>query len=357
MPSRYKNRKVVVTGGLGFIGSNLALRLARLGARVTVIDSKVPGCGGNPYNLAPEPAVRVIEHDIGSNPALEAELRGADTIFNLAGEISHIHSMQHPLRDAALNGMAQLQFLEACARWAPGVRIVYASTRQIYGIPQYLPVDELHPVRPVDFNGIHKYAAHEYHLLYTAMGRLDAAVLCLTNVYGPRVALNIPCQGFLANFLRRSLFHQPIRIFGDGHQLRDPIYVDDVVEAFLLAGAVDRLPSRVWNVGGPEPLSLAEIAEMMSAAADAPAPVYRPFPPEIKRIDIGSYASSWSRLHSDLGWRPQVLFADGIRRTLEFYRNEFAHYLKPEDIDPSCPLEMAKPMSTAAAARGSATAP
>src|SRR5205085_11931218 len=129
-------------------------------------------------------------------------------VFNLAGEISHIHSMQKPWRDAELNAMAQLRFLQNC----PKVRIVYASTRQIYGVPQYLPVDELHPVRPVDFNGIHKYAATEYHLLYTAMGKLDAAVLCLTNVYGPRMVLNIPCQGFLGNFIRRSLFDQPIEI-------------------------------------------------------------------------------------------------------------------------------------------------
>src|SRR5262249_20968035 len=160
------------------------------------------------------------------------------------------------------------------------------------------------PIHPVDFNGIHKFAAHQYHLLYTAMGRLDAAVLCLTNVYGPRVALNIPCQGFLANFLRRSLFRQPISIFGDGQQLRDPVYVDGLVEAFLLAGVVDPLPERVWNVGGPEPLSLSEIAEAVSSAAGAPLPVHRPFPSEMKRIDIGSYASSWSRLHEALGWKP-----------------------------------------------------
>jgi UDP-glucose 4-epimerase len=320
-----------------------------------VIDSKVPGCGANPYNLAAAPpGLRVIEQDIGNPSAFAGELRGLDVIFNLAGEISHIHSMERPWRDAELNAMAQLKFLEACALRVPGVRIVYASTRQIYGKPEYLPVDELHPIHPVDFNGIHKFAAHQYHLLYTAMGRLDAAVLCLTNVYGPRVALNIPCQGFLANFLRRSLFRQPISIFGDGQQLRDPVFVDDVVEAFLVAGAADRLPERVWNVGGPEPLSVAEIAETMSSAAGAPPPVFRPFPSEMKRIDIGSYASSWSRLHDALGWRPLVLFADGVRRTLDFYRFEFANYLKPEDLVPSCPLELDQSAKTATAVQRSA---
>jgi nucleoside-diphosphate-sugar epimerase len=216
---------------------------------------------------------------------------------------------------------------------------VYASTRQIYGVPRYLPVDEKHPVRPVDFNGIHKYAATEYHLLYAAMGKVDARVLCLTNVYGPRMALNIPCQGFLANFLRRSLFGQPIEIFGDGRQLRDPVYVDDVVDAFLLAGAADGISERLWNLGGPEALPLARVADTMSTMAGAAPPVFRPFPEERKRIDIGSFSSSWAKLHAALGWQPSVRFDDGICRSLEYYRREFAHYLTPEDVEPSCELE------------------
>jgi UDP-glucose 4-epimerase len=347
---------VVVTGGLGFIGSNLAVNLVQQGAHVTVIDSQVPGCGSNPHNVAIVCAdLHVIREDIANAESLGDKLRSAEVIFNLAGEISHIHSMQHPWRDADLNAAAQLKFVDACARHAPGVRMVYASTRQIYGVPQYLPVDEQHPVRPVDFNGIHKYAAHQYHLLYSAMGKVDAAVLCLTNVYGPRMALNIPCQGFLSHFLRRSLFGQPIEIFGDGRQLRDPVYVDDVVNAFLLAGALPRLSERVWNVGGPEPLPLSEIAEMMSTAAGAPHPVFRPFPAEMKRIDIGSFASSWSRLNEATGWRPSVLFADGIQRSLDFYRREFPRYLAPKDVHPVCPLELEMVDGAAAGSARSAT--
>lgn len=337
MGTAFYDRKVIVTGGLGFIGSSLAVRLATAGARVTVIDSSVTGCGANPYNLAAAgDQVRVVAADIG-DAAIADELAGAAVIFNLAGEISHIHSMRQPWRDAEINAASQLRFLESCARAARGVRVVYAGTRQIYGVPQYLPVDENHPIQPVDFNGIHKYAATQYHLMWTEMGRIDARVLRLSNVYGPRMALNIPCQGFLGNFLRRALAGQTIEIFGDGRQVRDPVYIDDVVDAFLLAGAADDAQSRVWNVGGAETLPLARIAEMLCACADAPPPVFRPFPEEHKSIDIGSYSTDTTRIRRELGWKPKVEFAEGARRSVEYYRETLPHYLP--DALPECALD------------------
>ena len=333
----FDGRKVMVTGGLGFIGSALAVRLAKDGARVTVVDSSVPGCGANPHNLAAvRDQVQVVAADIG-DPAIADAIRGCSVIFNLAGEISHIHSMRQPPRDAELNAFAQLRLLELCGRVEPGVRVVYAGTRQIYGVPQYLPVDENHPVRPVDFNGIHKYAATQYHLQWNEMGRIDARVLRLSNVYGPRMALNIPCQGFLGNFLRRSLLGQTIEIFGDGQQIRDPVYVDDVVDAFLLAGGAEDARSRVWNVGGAEPLSLDRIAALMTAEAGAPEPIFKPFPEEQKSIDIGSYFTDTARIRRELGWEPKVGFPEGIRRSLAYYRSEIANYLR--DGKPSCALD------------------
>jgi UDP-glucose 4-epimerase len=327
MNSPYHDRKVIVTGGLGFIGSNLAMQLAQVGARVIVIDSSVTGCGANPFNLAAmHEQVRLVAADIG-DPAIAQEIAGAFAVFNLAGEISHIHSMRQPLRDAAINAFAQLRFVETCGRAAPGVRVVYAGTRQIYGVPQYLPVDESHPIRPVDFNGIHKYAATQYHLMWNDMGRIDARVLRLSNVYGPRMALSIPCQGFLGNFLRRALLGQTIEIFGDGSQVRDPVYVDDVVDAFLLAGAADDARSRVWNVGGAEPLSLASIAASLCRESGAPEPVLRPFPAEHKSIDIGSYSTDTTLIRRELGWQPRVSFSEGARRSIDYYRGELAHYL------------------------------
>jgi nucleoside-diphosphate-sugar epimerase len=327
--SEYKNRKVLVTGGLGFIGSNLALRLVRAGAQVVIVDSEVPGCGANRHNISAAGAdVRVIVADVGDAARLAGEIRGCSVVFNLAGEISHVHSMQDPSRDARLNAMAQLGFVEECARQAPGIRVVYASTRQIYGVPRYLPVDEAHPVQPVDFNGVHKYAAMAYHLLWSERRRIDARILCLTNIYGPRLAVRLGCQGFLGNFLRRGLLGQTLEVFGDGRQLRDPVYVDDAVDAFLLAGAAEAPRSRVWNVGGKEALSLAHIAAVISAAAGSPQPVCRPFPEEHKGIDIGSYHSDSTRIREELGWCPQVAFEEGVRRSLEYFRREFPYYLR-----------------------------
>jgi UDP-glucose 4-epimerase len=341
--SEFRNRKVLVTGGLGFIGSNLALRLVRAGARVTVVDSEVPGCGANRHNIAAAAAdLRVIVADIGDAASFADEIRGCSVVFNLAGEISHIHSMRDPARDLALNATSQLRFLLECARQEPGVRIVYAGTRQIYGVPQYLPVDEAHPVRPVDFNGVHKYAATAYHLLFSDLGRVDARVLCLTNIYGPRLALNLSGQGFLGNFLRRGLLRQPIEIFGDGRQLRDPVYVDDAVDAFLLAAAAHQPKSRLWNVGGPEALSLADIAAAIGEAAGAPPPICRPFPQEHKGIDIGSYSSDSTRIREELGWLPQVPFSEGVRRSLEYFRRELPHYLPPGGVDPESSLAEAE---------------
>lgn len=336
----YHNCRVAITGGLGFIGSNLAERLVGLGAKVTIIDSSVFECGANPYNIDRiAHRVRLIERDISQASSFAAELREVDVIFNLAGDLSHIHSMRFPARDFEINAVAQFRFLEECVRVSPGVRIVYGGTRQIYGAPEYLPVDEKHPVRPTDFNGINKYAASMYHLMWSKTGALDAVVLCLSNVYGPRMALNIPCQGFLGNYVRRLGCGRALEIFGDGEQLRDPVYIDDVVDALLRAGAASRLNARVFNLGGPEALSLREIAAAGMRAAGGQTPIsYRAFPPELKLIDIGSYSSDCMLIARELGWQPQVRFEDGIGRTLAWYASRWRHYLSSMDADPVCTL-------------------
>ncbi len=342
--SSYRQKRAVVTGGLGFIGSNLVIRLAELGARVTVVDCKVPGCGANEHNIHPVRAdVRLLVKDIADASEFRPVLASADVIFNLAGEVSHVHSMRFPERDSYLNAVAQLRFVQECARAAPGIRMVYAGTRQIYGVPQYLPVDEDHPVRPVDINGIHKYSAMMYHLMYARDGALGSVVLNLTNVYGPRMALNAPCQGVLSTFVRRVLLGQPIELFGDGRQLRDPLYVDDAVEAFLLAGCERDPSSTVYNVGGPAAVELREIAEMACRASAAPPPSCRPFPPERKSIDIGSYYTDSRRIARELGWTPSTPFAKGIAQTLEYYGAQLDHYLSPGHDGTQCQLLDAAP--------------
>jgi UDP-glucose 4-epimerase len=334
----YRNKRVLVTGGLGFIGSNLTIRLVEAGAKVTIVDSSVAGCGANLHNIEPvRREVEIIPLGICEAARFREAIESSEIVFNLAGEISHVHSMQFPERDLQLNGVAQLQFLLACAKHAPGIRVVYASTRQVYGVPDYLPTDELHPIHPVDFNGIHKYIATSYHLLLSQLGQLDAVALRLTNIYGPRMALNIPCQGFLSTFLRRVLLGYDIEVFGDGNQLRDPVYVDEAVEAFLLAGKAPTLASRVYNVGGGQALRLSEIAETLVRAAGGQV-VYRPFPEDRKAIDIGSYYTDSTRINEHLGWKPQIRFEEGILRTLEYYRRELPHYLNPAEPYPACTM-------------------
>lgn len=323
----YADKRILVTGGLGFIGSNLAVRLARDGARVTVIDSSVPGCGANRHNLEPFLAqINIINDDIGALFTHRNAIEGTQAVFNMAGEISHINSMRNPVRDLELNTVSQLRFLLALREICPGVRVIYAGTRQVYGVPQYLPINEAHPINPIDFNGIHKHAAASYHRLLTAAGEIDASILRLTNIYGPRMALNIPEQGVLGHFFRRALLGDDIEVFGDGQQLRDPVYVDDIVEAFLMAGARKALPSPNMNAGGRDALPLAEMARIL-ASEGAGQVRFRPFPDSHKSIDIGSFSTDNSFIRDTLGWEPKITFADGARRTLAFFRQHRQHYL------------------------------
>lgn len=319
----WKGRKVVVTGGLGFIGSNLVIRLRGLGAAVTIVDPCVPGCGGRPENVVDVVSeVRILPVGIEEMDAHREVLIEADVVFNLAGEISHAASMRDPLRDLEINTTAQLKFLRLLAECSPGIRVVYASTRQVCGRPLTLPVHEDHPINPSDFNGIHKRAAEQYHLLYARLGRLDSIVLRLTNTYGPRLALDVPGQGFLTVFLRRALEGEVMEVFGDGMQLRDPIFVDDAVDAFLNAGATPDPPFRLFNVCGPEALTLLDIARIVQAEAGCRREVkLRPFPEEHWKFDIGSFAGDATRIRASLGWSPKVEFPEGIRMTLNHFRH------------------------------------
>lgn len=323
----YRGRTVLITGGLGFIGSNLAIRLVQLGAQVTVIDSGALGCGSNPANLASIAAqVRLIDSDIRQVSKFRSALADTSVVFNLAGEVSHIHSMKYPSRDMEINVIAHLHFLNGIADSVPGVRVVYAGTRQVYGVPRYLPVDESHPIQPVDFNGIHKRAAEQYHDLLTRAGRLDAIVLRLSNVYGPRLATHIPCQGFLAVFLRNLLRNEEVQIYGDGLQTRDPVHVSDVVEAFLIAGRISNPRSRIYNIGGPVALPIIQIAQTFCRSVGTGSPRVQRFPQALKAISIGGFASDCSRAQRELGWSPTISLEKGVQATVSDLRENWAYH-------------------------------
>jgi UDP-glucose 4-epimerase len=323
----WNGSRVIVTGGLGFIGSTLARRLASLGAHVTVIDSLTPEYGGNLTNLdEADGSIRINISDVRDVHSLRYLVQGQDFLFNLAGQTSHLDSMHDPFTDLEINCRAQLSILETCRSHNPKLRLVFASTRQIYGRPDYLPVDELHPLRPVDVNGINKLAGEFYHLLYQQVYDIPTCVLRLTNTFGPRMRIKDARQTFVGIWIRRILEGQPFEVWG-GEQLRDFTYVDDCVDALLLAATHPAAVGKCFNLGGTEPVSLLKLAETLVAANGAGEFVLREFPAERKRIDIGHYYSDDHRIRDELGWLPSVSLEDALKRTLDFYRRNMASYL------------------------------
>jgi len=320
-------KKVLVTGGAGFIGSNLAIELIRQGAHVTLVDSMIPEYGGNLFNIEPvRSAVTLNISDVRDEHSMKYLIQGQDYLFNLAGQTSHLDSMQNPYPDLEINARAQLSILEACRKHNPAIKIVFASTRQLYGAPQYLPVDEKHPIHPVDVNGINKMAGEWYHLVYNNVYGIRTVVLRLTNTYGPRMRVKDARQTFLGIWVRRIVEDLPFQVFGDGLQQRDYNYVDDVVEAMLLCAGSTKADGQIYNLGALPPVSLRETAELLLKSAGSGGYEMVAFPSERKAIDIGDYYADYSKIQSELGWLPKVALADGLKRTVEYYRQYGRHY-------------------------------
>lgn len=325
--SHYLRKQILITGGLGFIGSNLARALVRQGAIVTLVDSLIPQYGGNIFNIDDFcNKVQVNVCDVRDVFGMAYLLKGKDYLFNLAGQTSHIDSMIDPQTDLDINATAQLSILEACRKFNPEIKIVFASTRQLYGKPDYLPVDERHPIRPVDVNGINKLAGEWYHLLYNNVYGIRACALRLTNTYGPGMRVKDARQTFLGIWVRSLIEGVPIKVFGDGLQMRDFNYVDDCVDALLLAGASDVVNGKVYNLGSTEVIGLKALAEMMTKLGYGGAYELTPFPIERKAIDIGDYYSDFSLIHNELGWQPKIRLQEGLSRSLDYYRKNYRHY-------------------------------
>jgi dTDP-glucose 4,6-dehydratase/UDP-glucose 4-epimerase len=323
----YSGKEILITGGLGFIGSNLARRLVSQGANLTLVDSLIPQYGGNTFNIDDiKNKVAVNVCDVRDTFAMEHLIQGKEYLFNLAGQTSHLDSMADPHTDLDINAAAQLSILEVCRKVNPDIKIVFASTRQLYGRPDYLPVDEKHPNRPVDVNGINKLAGEWYHLLYNNVYGIRACALRLTNTYGPGMRVKDARQTFLGIWIRLLLEGKPIKVFGDGKQLRDFNFVDDCVEALLLAGASDQANGKVYNLGGSEVIGLKDLSKMMVNLGHGGSFELAPFPSERKAIDIGDYYSDFSLITKELGWVPKIDLKDGLKRTLNYYSTHFSHY-------------------------------
>lgn len=321
----WKGVRVLVTGGLGFIGSNLARRLVGEGANLTLVDSLIPEYGGNLQNIADiRERVNVNISDVRDRHGFKALIKDQDVLFNLAGQTSHQDSMSDPFTDLDINCVSQLSILEACRSHNPGIKVVFASTRQIYGRPDYLPVDEKHILRPTDVNGINKMAGEWYHILYHNVYGIRTCALRLTNTYGPGMRIRDARQTFLGIWIKLALEGKPFAVWG-GEQLRDFNHVDDVVDALLLAATDDRAAGQVYNLGDSEVISLRALADRLVEANGGGDFEVRAFPEERKRIDIGDYYADFTRF-SALGWSPRVRLADGLRSTLAYYRKHFEDY-------------------------------
>lgn len=324
----FHDKRVLITGGLGFIGSNVAHRLIDLGAEVLIVDSLIPEYGGNLFNVRSiEDRLRINIADVRDEHGLRYLVQEQDIIFNLAGQVSHTDSMTDPYTDLEINARSQLSLLEACRHGNPAAKVVYASTRQIYGRPEYLPVDERHPLQPADVNGINKLAGEWYHIVYNNVYGLRTVSLRLTNTYGPRMRIRDARQTFIGWWFRQLLEGQTLNIFGDGLQIRDFNYIDDVVEAMLMVAVSDAADGQIYNLGGDDPINLLNLARLMIEVNGGGDYQLRRFPDDRKRIDIGDFYGDYRKIRSKLGWRPVVGLRDGLTRTIDYFRANLEHYV------------------------------
>ncbi len=322
------NQKVLITGGMGFIGSNLARRLIKYDNQVTVVDSLIPEYGGNFRNLYDlQDQVTINLSDVRDPFSINELIKDQNYLFNLAGQTSHLDSMENPFTDLDINAKAQLSILEACRKNNPDIRIVFASTRQIYGKPQYLPVDEKHALHPADVNGVNKIAGESYHILYNEVYGIPSSVLRLTNTYGPRMRIKDARQTFLGIWIRNLLEGKPIQIFGDGKQRRDYNFVEDVIDALLIGATRTEAVGKVYNLGSPDPLSLEDTAKVMCKLTHGSAYEFVSFPKDRQAIDVGDFICDYSSFASSFGWEPRVSFEDGMLRSFEYFKEEIEHYL------------------------------
>ena len=320
--------KILITGGLGFIGSNLARTLLVQGHDVTLLDSLVPAYGGNMFNVhGLNSKLKINISDLRDPYATRELLRGVDVVFNLAGQTSHADSMTDPITDLEINSKAQLLFLEAVRDVCPEATIVFASTRQIYGRPKYLPVDELHPIRPVDVNGVNKVAGEQFHLLYHDVYGINACAIRLTNTYGPRMRIKDARQTFLGIWIKNALTRTPVKVYGDGLQLRDFNYVDDVVVALIKASITPACFGKAFNLGGERAYPLVDVAQTICDLVPASSWELVDFPSARKAIDIGDYYSNYTMATELLGWRPEIDLDAGLAKTIRYYQDHLDAYL------------------------------
>ena len=326
MENYFKNKKILITGGLGFIGSTLAHRLAKIEADIYLIDSLIPEYGGNNFNInGIEDKVKVNIADVRDKHSMDYLVKGKDIIFNLAGTLSHIDSMNDPFTDLEINCTSQLSILESCRKNNRDVKIIFAGTRGQYGKADHLPVDERHLMHPTDVNGINNIAGESYHILYNNIYGIRAVSLRLTNTYGPRHQMKHHKQGIINWFIRQLIEEQTIKLYGDGKQIRDINYVDDVVEALLLVACNEKADGEVFNLGGI-PKNLIDLVETMIDVYGKGNYELIPFKDDLKKIEIGDYIANYEKVKNTVGWQPKISLEEGLRSSFDYYEKYRNHY-------------------------------
>jgi UDP-glucose 4-epimerase len=326
MNSSFSGKKVLITGGAGFLGSHLANYLVSASAKVVIVDSLIPKYGGNQFNLREiKDKAQVNYSDVRDSHGLRYLIHGVDYLFNLAGQSSHLDSMHDPFTDLEINCYSQLSILEICREVNPNIKIIFASTRQIYGCPNYLPVDEKHPIVPVDVNGINKSSGEMYHQLYNKVYGIRTCCLRMTNTIGPHMRIKDARQTFVGIWVKNLIEGKPIEVWG-GDQIRDFTYVTDCVDAFLLAASHKECDGHFYNIGGCR-INLRELAELMIKINGGGELVIKEFPEERKAIDIGDYYSNDEKFRATTKWSPKYNLERAITETLAFYKANLQHYL------------------------------
>jgi len=323
----FAGRSVLITGGLGFIGSNLAISLVALGAGVTLVDALIPEYGGNPFNIEPvRGCVQVNYGDICDRHAMDWLVRGQDYVFHLAGQVSHVMSLTDPYPDIEYNIKGTVVVMEALRRFNPAAKVIFTGTRGQYGPAVRLPVSEAAPTNPKGIYEISNLTAEKIIQVYYHTHGIRAVLLRLTNVYGPRAQMKHARYGVANWFIRQAVDDQTIAVFGDGCILRDFLYVDDCVRAILQAAACEEANGDIFNVGLDRPTSFRELAELIVAVAGSGSWDFAPFTPEREAQEPGDFYSDISKIRRVMGWEPHTDLADGIRQTLAYYRRFKAHY-------------------------------
>lgn len=325
--SWYAGKRVLITGGAGFIGSNLAHALVPLGAEVTVLDALLPQYGGNRFNLQGiAERVRVVEGDIRDASALASVVPDADVVFNLAAQVSYLDSLTDPFLDVDINCVGHLRVLEAVRQLAPEAKVCFASSRLVYGRILTRPVDESHPTNPLSIYGVHKLAGEKYHRIYSERFGVRTSILRIPNPYGPRQQMRHAKYSIVGWFIRQALEGKPLTVYGTGEQERDYLYIDDIVDAFLRLGANTKTDGEAYNIGTTEVVRFVDMVDEVLRVVGNGSKKHLPWPKAYEQNETGSYRADTRKIAAAIGWQARVLLRDGITRTAAYYRAHRQHY-------------------------------